>query len=136
MIGFAAPWWLQRYEGRRLGLDLPLGKRVSGAAFWGVIYTIVSFAFCIDIARVPINNVWGLVILVMSVLTSPFSMWVRSLGKPVWVSGEEYYTDAAQNHEQEHQPKGTRNKDFMAEYVVKPVKRLLDRFKRPIGPGI
>jgi hypothetical protein len=90
LIGLIAPWLLVSYECRRLGLDLPVGKRVSGAVFWGVIYTIVSFAFCIDIARLPVSEGWGLAILATSMSSSAFWTWALSYGRPVWVrQGEE-----------------------------------------------
>jgi hypothetical protein len=85
LIGLVAPWGLSCCECRRLGLDLSTARRVSGAVFWGVIYTVVAFAWCIDIARVPVNQIWGLVMLATAMTCSPFWMFALSHGWPVWV---------------------------------------------------
>jgi hypothetical protein len=72
-----------------LGLDLPVGKRVSRSMRWGVIYAIVSYAFCIDMAHAPIDTDWAIAILTCSVWFAAIWTWVHWHGTPEWVSDKE-----------------------------------------------
>jgi hypothetical protein len=64
LLGLFAPYLLAGHERWELALtDVPAARRVSRAVKWGVIYACLAYAFVIDIARQPLNEGWGLTIL-------------------------------------------------------------------------
>lgn len=78
VLGLIAPYLLATLELWELCIaQVPLGKRAARAVMWGVIYTALAFAFCIDIAGVPVRKDWGLVILVSSTVCSALFVRVR-----------------------------------------------------------